>query len=249
MDSDYLSILLFNESQDIDSLISKIIANPIFEIFFILIIILIFIVILIKILNNREERMKHKKRQRNSRQSKEVNFHSRGAYGKGVDYTTTQTRTNLQNDSCENNERNECHEDACNSRKVKDAENKAPESSSEDIKDSPKDIVEPVIINRQKDVIQGAIMLTVKNGLFVEANPFGVCYYKTWTTNGKKLFEFVNNDRTKMAINNRSILIEPFCIKMEKSISPDEADMVETKIPGILSDDFTVIEKAKIIYK
>ena len=52
-----------------------------------------------------------------------------------------------------------------------------------------------------------------------------------------------------MAINNRSILIEPFCIKMEKSISPDEADMVETKIPGILSDDFTVIEKAKIIYK
>ena len=92
-------------------------------------------------------------------------------------------------------------------------------------------------------------MLTVKNGLFAEADSNGVYYYKTWTAKGKKLFEFVNNDRTLKAINNRSILIEPFCIKMEKSISPDEAAMIETIEPGILSDDYTVEEKAKIIYK
>lgn len=245
MDFDSLSILLFCESLDIDSLISKIIENPIFEILFILTIIAIFLIILIIISNNREERMKHKKRQRISFQSK-----NKGVYRRGVEYTTTQTRTNNQNDKCEHNEQKEYREDANNSREVKDAEvNNASESFCDDIRDTPMEIVEPDIIIRQNDVIQGFIMLTVKNGLFAEADPNGVCYYRTWTANGKKLFEFVNNDRTKKAINNRSILIEPFCIKMEKSISPDEADMIETIEPGVLSDDNTIKEKAKIIYK
>ena len=97
--------------------------------------------------------------------------------------------------------------------------------------------------------LQFSTMITVKKGIFVEADSCDAIYYKSWTEKGKKYFEFVNNDRTKKAINNRSILIEPFCIKMEESISPDEADMIETKKPGILSDDYTVIEKAKIIYK
>lgn len=92
-------------------------------------------------------------------------------------------------------------------------------------------------------------MITVKNGLFVEADSCDAIYYKAWIEEGKMLFEFVNNERTKKAINNRSILIEPFCFKMDNSISPDEADMIETKEPGILSDDYTVEEKAKIIYK
>lgn len=246
MDLDSLSILLLSESLDIDSLISLIIENPIFEFLFILIIILLFIVLLIIILNDREERMKHKKRQRISHHSN----NSRGTYRRAVGYATTQTRTNDQNDSYENNEQEEYHEDANISRESKDIEiNNVSESFCDEIKNTPKEIVEPIIISRQKDVIQSFIMLTVKNGLFVEADPCGVCYYRTWTANGKKYFEFVNNDRTKKAINNRSILIEPFCIKMEKSISPDEADMIETIEPGILSDDYTVIEKAKIIYK
>lgn len=74
-------------------------------------------------------------------------------------------------------------------------------------------------------------------------------YYQAWRERERIKFEFVNSDRTKKAINNRSTFIEPFCNKTEKSKFPDESDFIETITPGILNDDYTVKEKAVIRYK
>ena len=74
-------------------------------------------------------------------------------------------------------------------------------------------------------------------------------YYQAWRECERIKFEFVNSDRTKKAINNRSTFIEPFCNKTEESKFPDESDFIETITPGILNDDYTVKEKAVIRYK
>ena len=90
--------------------------------------------------------------------------------------------------------------------------------------------------------------LAVINGNLVKAESEQT-YYRAWRVNGQLIFEFVNNDRTRKAINNRTIIIEPFCIKLESSKSPDISEEIETKTPGILNDDFTLRKKAEIIYK
>lgn len=95
----------------------------------------------------------------------------------------------------------------------------------------------------------GFIYLTVLEGPLVEARPEHTVYYKAWREKGKLLFEFVNNDRTKKAINNRTSIIEPFCEKVESSKSPDDSEMITTISPGLLNDDYTVRDKAKIEYK
>ena len=93
------------------------------------------------------------------------------------------------------------------------------------------------------------IYLTPLEGPLVEAGPEHVVYYKAWKKDGKIYFEFVNNDRTKKAINNRTSIIEPFCEKVESSKSPDASEMIATITPGLLNDDYTIIDKAKIEYK
>ena len=91
--------------------------------------------------------------------------------------------------------------------------------------------------------------LTVVNGNLIKAESEQTTYYRMWCEGGEILFEFVNNDRTRKAINNRTIIIEPFCIKLEDSKSPDTSEMIETITPGILNDDYSLRKKAEIIYK
>ena len=93
------------------------------------------------------------------------------------------------------------------------------------------------------------IELAVINGNLVKAESEQTTYYRAWMEKGQILFEFVNNDRTRKAINNRTIIIEPFCIKLEHSKSPDVSEEIETITPGILNDDYTLRKKAEIIYK
>ena len=92
------------------------------------------------------------------------------------------------------------------------------------------------------------IELAVINGSLVKEESEQT-YYRAWREKGQLLFEFVNNDRTRKAINNRTIIIEPFCIKLESSKSPDNSEEIETKTPGILNEDYTIRRKAEIIYK
>ena len=91
--------------------------------------------------------------------------------------------------------------------------------------------------------------LTVKNGILIKVEPNDTIYYCSWNRKGKKYFKFVNNERTRKAINNRTVIIDPFCIKQEGSKSPDLSEEIETIIPGILSEDYSIIRKAEIIYK
>ena len=93
------------------------------------------------------------------------------------------------------------------------------------------------------------IALTVVNGNLSKAESDHTIYYRSWRNKDKLLFEFVNNERTRKAINNRTIIIEPFCIKQENSKSPDISEEIETIIPGVLNEDFTLLKKAEIIYK
>ena len=91
--------------------------------------------------------------------------------------------------------------------------------------------------------------MTVVNGNLVKAESEQTTYYFTWCEKGDILFKFVNNDRTRTAINNRTIIIEPFCIKLENSKSPDSSEVVETITPGILNEDYSLRKKAEIIFK
>ena len=113
--------------------------------------------------------------------------------------------------------------------------------------------VEPVsnLKNQEKKVddISNIRYLTVLEGPLVEAGPEHVVYYKAWKKGGVIYFEFVNNDRTKKAINNRTSIIDPFCEKVESSKSPDDSEKVITITPGLLDNDYSVIEKARIEYK
>ena len=92
------------------------------------------------------------------------------------------------------------------------------------------------------------INLTVLEGPLVEAGPEHAVYYKAWREGSRLLFEFVNNDRTKKAINNRTSIIEPFCEKVETSKSPDDSERIKTCEPGVLNEDYSIRVKAKIEY-
>ena len=97
--------------------------------------------------------------------------------------------------------------------------------------------------------LSGYSELTVLNGRLVKAESEHTVYYRSWRKKNKMFFEFVNNDRTRKAINNRTIIIEPFCIKQDDSKSPDLSEEIETKVPGILNEDYSIFKKAEIIYK
>ncbi len=87
------------------------------------------------------------------------------------------------------------------------------------------------------------------NGNLIHCEEGYPVYYRAWKEREKIKFEFVNSDRTKKAINNRSTFIEPFCNKTEESKFPDESDFIETITPGVLNNDYTVKEKAVIRFK
>lgn len=90
--------------------------------------------------------------------------------------------------------------------------------------------------------------LTVTNGKLTVTSVDQVYYYRAWSKNGNYYFEFFSN-KTAKAINNRSVIIEPFCDKTSSSITPDQASSVESCQPGTLNSDFTLNTKTKIRFK
>ena len=105
-------------------------------------------------------------------------------------------------------------------------------------------------IDKERSLSTSNKLLTIGgNGNLIHCEEGYPAYYRAWKEKEKIKFEFVNSDRTKKAINNRSTFIEPFCNKTEESKLPDESDFIETITPGILNDDYTVNVKAVIRYK
>lgn len=242
--------------------ISDLLNNPILQIlliiFFFLIVLCLALIIYSKYIEKKyDESEKDNQKGKDSLRTSQVSHPKKGSRNKNKSSSKKEKQSAKRathtfrdaNDTLTG--QNDSGEDDNASVGSKESEFESPSEGLEEKEEacSSKENSETVIMNTPPKSEHFSTMITVKNGLFVEADSYDAIYYKVWIEKGKKLFEFVNNDRTKKAINNRSILIEPYCIKMEESIPPDEADMIETKEPGILYDDNTIKEKAKIIYK
>lgn len=90
------------------------------------------------------------------------------------------------------------------------------------------------------------LALTVTDGNLTIASPSQVSYYRAWEIDGDMFYEFYS-DKTAKAINNRSVIIEPFCEKDPASIPADKASHIETTLYGFLNKDYSV--KTKTIIK
>ena len=87
--------------------------------------------------------------------------------------------------------------------------------------------------------------LTVTNGKLTVTSVDKGYYYRAWSENGNCYFEFFSNKPSK-AINNRSVIIEPFCDKASSSVAADQASSVESCRPGTLNSDYTLNTKTTI---
>lgn len=75
-------------------------------------------------------------------------------------------------------------------------------------------------------------------------------YYRAWKYNDVLYYEF-HCEKSKMAkaINNRSVLIDPFCIKDISSTEADESNSIAALTPGKLeSESYEIIDKTTIKY-
>ncbi len=90
------------------------------------------------------------------------------------------------------------------------------------------------------------LALSVTDGRLTIASPSQVSYYRAWEIDGDIFYEFYS-DKTAKAINNRGVIIEPFCEKDPASIPADQASNIETTLYGFLNKDYSV--KTKTIIK
>ena len=74
-------------------------------------------------------------------------------------------------------------------------------------------------------------------------------YYRSWEYEGRFFFEFSSEQAEAKAINNHSVIIDPFCQKSVDSVSFEEANQVVTKEYGEIDNNYTLISKATIILK
>ncbi|ADY35461.1 hypothetical protein Bacsa_0868 [Phocaeicola salanitronis DSM 18170] len=99
------------------------------------------------------------------------------------------------------------------------------------------------------DLQNNFIQLSIQSGGRLKQAEIGdTIYYKAWKEKGQIYFIFVNSNRTKKAINNRTTIIEPFCDNVGNMKSPNNADSIEIVKEGVLNSNFQVLEKVKIKY-
>lgn len=93
-------------------------------------------------------------------------------------------------------------------------------------------------------------LLKISDEHLVEAMVNQQSYYRKWEFKGKYYYEFFC-DSTKIgkAINNKSVIVEPFCEKDPASTSYDNAKSIETVHFGEIGADNAIIKKAIIKYK
>ena len=101
--------------------------------------------------------------------------------------------------------------------------------------------------NLPKDVAY--TYLKVSDEPLIEALVNQQSYYRKWEFKGKYYYEFFC-DPTKIgkAINNKSVIVEPFCEKDPSSVPYDEAVSIETVSFGEIGLDNSLIKKVIIKY-
>lgn len=91
--------------------------------------------------------------------------------------------------------------------------------------------------------------LSIDSGSFVESTIGKTPYYRYWQNEGKLFFEFFCEESLlSKAINNHSVIIDPFCQKSNESISHAEAKSILTIKPGELDSNLKIVSKSIIKY-
>lgn len=108
-------------------------------------------------------------------------------------------------------------------------------------------VVKVVEQNPPRDAVY--TLLKISDEHLVEAMVNQQSYYRKWEFKGKYYYEFFC-DSTKIgkAINNKSVIVEPFCEKDPASTSYDNAKSIETVHFGEIGADNAIIKKAIIKY-
>lgn len=103
------------------------------------------------------------------------------------------------------------------------------------------------IVQRPTD--DSYLFLKVSDGKLVLSDT--ISYYRAWLFNNVLYYEFYcDKSRIAMVINNRSVLLEPFCRKESSSEDADNATSIVPIKPGTLDkNNYAIIEKTIIKFE
>ena len=89
--------------------------------------------------------------------------------------------------------------------------------------------------------------LAVSDGHLVSCAVGQTAYYRTWEYDGKRYFEFYcEPSKAPKAFNNRSVIIDPFCLKDNDSVPVDEAKTFTTLEFGEIDANLNIISKSLV---
>lgn len=89
--------------------------------------------------------------------------------------------------------------------------------------------------------------LAVSDGHLVSCAVGQTAYYRTWEYDGKRYFEFYcEPSKAPKAFNNRSVIIDPFCLKDNDSVPVDEAKTFTTLEYGEIDANLNIINKSLV---
>lgn len=75
-------------------------------------------------------------------------------------------------------------------------------------------------------------------------------YYRCWEYEGRMFFEFYcDKSKEAKAVNNRSAILEPFCVKNPNSVPVDSAKSIITEQFGEINSNYNIISKSHIKFE
>lgn len=94
------------------------------------------------------------------------------------------------------------------------------------------------------------INLGVSDGKLVPCSVGQTSYYRYWEYEGRFFYEFFcEPSKVAKAVNNRSVIIDPFCQKDSDSVAVDESKSMTINEFGELDGNLNIISKSIISYQ
>lgn len=104
------------------------------------------------------------------------------------------------------------------------------------------------LISKPADVSYQA--LAVSDGKLCPCEIGQTQYYRCWEYEGRLFFEFYcDKSKAAKAINNRSAILDPFCVKNPNSVPVDSAKSMVIEEFGELDNDYNVLSKSQIKFE
>lgn len=92
--------------------------------------------------------------------------------------------------------------------------------------------------------------LAVSGGHLVPCAIGQTPYYRCWEYEGTLYFEFYcDASKTPKALNNRSVILDPFCQKDNDSVSVDSAKTLTTLEYGVMDSNCNIISKSLVKFE